>query len=667
MKLTVLKGATSQTVYLFIRDSSSTTGDGLTGLAYNSGGLVASYVRPLGSRTAITLATQTVTGAWSSGGFVEVDATSMPGVYRLDVPDAVFASGVNSAIVMLKGATNMEPSVIEFALEAVNAQDAVRMGLTALPNANAEAAGGLYTRGTGAGQINQPANGMADVNVVRNAGTAITASAGRQEVNVSHYGGTAGTFSGGRPEVNTTHAAGTAWNSGAIGANTLATDTITAAKIAADAIGASELAADAVTEIQSGLATAANLATVAGYLDTEIAAILADTNELQTDWANGGRLDLILDARASQSSVDTMQGNVTDILADTADMQPKLGTPAGASISADIAAIEAQTDDIGAAGAGLTAVPWNPAWGAEVQSEVQDAIEANHLDHLLAVTYDPASKPGAADALLNELVESDSGVARFTANALEEAPSGTGASAASIAAAMFTVDTGETEGDAVPGSVVYEIVQNAGGGGGLDAAGVRAAIGMASADLDTQLDAIKSDTAATLTDTAEIGAAGAGLTALASATNLATLAGYVDTEVAAIKAKTDNLPSDPADASDIASSFSTVNSTLSTIAGYIDTEIAAIKAKTDLIPASPAAAGDIPSAASNAAAVLASVVEGAVTLVQSLRLMNAALGGKASGLDTTNPKYRDLGDTTDRIDATVDADGNRSAVTLDLS
>jgi hypothetical protein len=33
-------------------------------------------------------------------------------------------------------------------------------------------------------------------------------------------------------------------------------------------------------------------------------AILADTNELQTDWVNGGRLDLILDARASQTSVD---------------------------------------------------------------------------------------------------------------------------------------------------------------------------------------------------------------------------------------------------------------------------------------------------------------------------------------------------------------------------
>ena len=65
----------------------------------------------------------------------------------------------------------------------------------------------------------------------------------------------------------------------------------------------------AITAATSPLATAANLATVAGYLDTEIAAILADTNELQTDWANGGRLDLILDARASQTSVDDIPTN----------------------------------------------------------------------------------------------------------------------------------------------------------------------------------------------------------------------------------------------------------------------------------------------------------------------------------------------------------------------
>jgi hypothetical protein len=50
------------------------------------------------------------------------------------------------------------------------------------------------------------------------------------------------------------------------------------------------------------------------------------------------------------------------------------------------------------------------------------ALEAIHLDHLLAVDYDPAAKPGVATALLNELVQSDGGVSQFTANALELGP-----------------------------------------------------------------------------------------------------------------------------------------------------------------------------------------------------------------------------------------------------
>lgn len=67
--------------------------------------------------------------------------------------------------------------------------------------------------------------------------------------------------------------------------------------------------------------------------------------------------------------------------------------------------------------------------------------------------------------------------------------------------------------------------------------------------------------------------------------------------IAAIKASTDNLPADPADASDIAAAFATVNTNLGTVAGYIDTEVAAIKAKTDNLPANPAATTDIPTAA----------------------------------------------------------------------
>lgn len=94
--------------------------------------------------------------------------------------------------------------------------------------------------------------------------------AGKPKVDVDAFGGSAGAFASGRPEVNATHAAGTAWNSGAIGPNTLAADTLTAAKVAADV----------TTELQSGLATAAALATVAGYIDTEVAAIKAKTDNL---------------------------------------------------------------------------------------------------------------------------------------------------------------------------------------------------------------------------------------------------------------------------------------------------------------------------------------------------------------------------------------------------
>lgn len=57
-----------------------------------------------------------------------------------------------------------------------------------------------------------------------------------------------------------------------------------------------------------------------------IAAILADTNELQTDWTNGGRLDLILDARASQTSVDDVPTN--------AELATALGTADDATLAA---------------------------------------------------------------------------------------------------------------------------------------------------------------------------------------------------------------------------------------------------------------------------------------------------------------------------------------------
>jgi hypothetical protein len=65
------------------------------------------------------------------------------------------------------------------------------------------------------------------------------------------------------------------------------------------------------------------------------------------------------------------------------------------------------------------------------------------------------------------------------------------------------------------------------------------------------------------------------------------IAGYIDTEVSAIKAKTDNLPSDPADQSAVEAAITAATSPLATQASvntiddFLDTEIAAIKTKTD--------------------------------------------------------------------------------------
>lgn len=198
-KQLVQLGNTSRTEYIWIQDSSSTTGGGLTGLVFNSAGLTAYYVTERGSATAITLVTlASATAAYSSGGFIAVDGTNMPGLYRIDIPNAVFATA-DKSVVLLKGATNMAPVLLEYQIVAFNPDDAVRLGLTALPNANAGAAGGLPT-GNASGQVT---------------------------------------------------VAGTA--TGAITSSSFAAGAIDASAIASDAITSAELATSAIDEIADGI------------------------------------------------------------------------------------------------------------------------------------------------------------------------------------------------------------------------------------------------------------------------------------------------------------------------------------------------------------------------------------------------------------------------------
>ena len=86
--------------------------------------------------------------------------------------------------------------------------------------------------------------------------------------------------------------------------------------------------------------------------------------------------------------------------------------------------------------------------------------------------------------------------------------------------------------------------------------------------------------------------------------------------------------------------------------------------------ATAAAVAALPTAAQNATALLDSSngVETGLTPREAWRVIAAACAGKASGLGTTTAVYRNAeADSKDRITATVDADGNRTAVTLDVS
>jgi hypothetical protein len=403
------------------------------------------------------------------------------------------------------------------------------------------------------------AGGVVDSNVAQILGTGASTATIRS--NVISYGGSAGTFSGGRPEVNVTHAAGTAWGSGAI----------TAGAIAADAIGASELAADAVTEIATGVWAAAtrtlsagtNIALakgtgITGFNDLDAAGVatavwnaatatygsagsyglLIETNlDAQVSTVGGGSLteagiadavwDEVLSGHLTAGSTGnalnaagsagdpwttTLPGAYTgsqagkiiaDILVDT-----------GTTLQAELDGIQADTEDIQAR------IP-----ATLVSGRIDASVGAMAANTLTATAI-------AADAITAAKVAADVGTEIGTAVwatttriltagtniALAKGTGVTGFNDLSSAGVASAVWSEAQSGYSTAGTFGYHVDTRISTRSSLDAAGVRTAVGLASANLDTQLTAIDD---------------------------------YLDTEVAAIKAKTDNLPAAPAATGDI--------------------------------------------------------------------------------------------------------------------
>jgi hypothetical protein len=321
----------------------------------------------------------------------------------------------------------------------------------------------------------------------------------------------------------------------AIGSLEIASNAIGSAEIATGAIGALELHASAVDEIVvdvkteldthgagswvdtgGGDATETKQDTIIAYINTEVQAILDDTNELQGDWKNTGRLDNLLDA-VYTGTPPTVAQIRTEMDNNSADLNTLItgvnltkinGTSiagagsqvadrwvgfwnqasAGYNVATALSSFKADVTNLDAAvssratisgvwaytggpgrslttsvDANLTKIDGHLLVGTGTQladrfedffdqgsaafnvstalsnfkadvtnldaaistvatpAQVATALTDIHLDHLFYADYDPASKPGSATALLNELVESDGGVSRYTSNALEQA------------------------------------------------------------------------------------------------------------------------------------------------------------------------------------------------------------------------------------------------------
>lgn len=324
MKLSIPSGTTSKRIGIFLQDSSSTTGAGLTGLNQTSASLTCySWIDTDGNAggTVQTLASATL-GSFTSNGFKEKDATNMPGFYEYGVPNALLAAGVKWAIVMFKGATNLAPMPLEIEVTATSNQDAVRAGLTALPNANAEAAGGLYTRGSGAGQINQAANGQVDTNLARILNTAVStpATAGILDVNVKNM-------------------------------NNVAATPITTIKAVQGLTTADTIATYTGNTPQTGDGFARLGAPAGASVSADIAAVKVDTAAVKT------QTDKLAFTVTNQVDANVLDWKSSTAPAMTGDAFARLGAPAGASVSADVAAVKVDTAAVKAKTDNLPASP----------------------------------------------------------------------------------------------------------------------------------------------------------------------------------------------------------------------------------------------------------------------------------------------------------------------
>src|SRR3990172_2351491 len=273
----------------------------------------------------------------------ELDGTNMPGVYKLLLDEDMTIAAGNSTEEMVFHITQAAMAPVTIAIE-------------------------LFRPPVTEGETLTVGSGTASADVVEWLGTAPATPT----VN-------------GVPEVDLTHVAGSTTSVSTLASSvaTLLADIGGVATAAADGDPtASDLLFGYIKQLINILVGTAGIVAWPASAAPGNAVSLAEALRAIHDFGAPPTAAVIADAvldedMTAHQTLGTLGQAIGDPVADTNTIFKAVVTDAaGATVGVDIVAIEAQTDDIGVAGAGLTAIPWNAAWDAEVESEVDDALGA---------------------------------------------------------------------------------------------------------------------------------------------------------------------------------------------------------------------------------------------------------------------------------------------------
>jgi hypothetical protein len=271
--------------------------------------------------------------------------------------------------------------------------------------------------GTAGRTITVDASGNGNANLVNIAGSAVSASTAQLGVNVVNFGGSAGTFASGRPEVNVTHWTGSSLTTGTgplpglgvLDRGDLQADSTTTMQLRSAATFANDELNGATGLLYSATTGAGQRCLFSDYVSGTDTATCAAA--MPTDPTGTVRYEVYGTASAVSSGSGATAQEVWEYGTRTLTSGGDATEAKQDTILANLAIVDGNVDDIetatsgiptfltdaGTNGAGFTALPWNSAWDAEVQSEATDALNAYDPPTRAELTSDIDGVPTAAE------------------------------------------------------------------------------------------------------------------------------------------------------------------------------------------------------------------------------------------------------------------------------